>query len=108
VGINCHKKCAEMSNESLSPLYSPLNPTNSEIRLMHLISPPGSEEISCTLATLGLVSAKRPSVYEALSYAWGSANDLRVIRADGHEVQVRQNLYEFLQVYQKREDNGWI
>jgi hypothetical protein len=38
------------------------------------------------------------SDYARLLYVWGSPDDTRLFRVDGHPVQVRRNLWDFLNV----------
>lgn len=64
----------------------------SQIRLLHLSS---SREQSIT-CRLQVVSINEPPPYEALSYVWGSAEDLQALTIDGHAFRVTQNLYTAL------------
>jgi len=51
------------------PLYSPLDPAKSEIRLLTLYPGEPTTPIGCDLS---VVSLKQPDLqYEAVSYCWG-------------------------------------
>lgn len=69
-----------------------IDPTR-QIRLLHLSS---TKEHSIT-CRLHVVSVNDPPPYEALSYVWGSAEDLQVLTVDGHAFRVTQNLYAALE-----------
>jgi hypothetical protein len=92
--------------------YSPLNEGAQEIRLMTLFPETVSSEIRVSLE---IVPFTKDHVhdFEALSYAWGSAENLVdiIIGASGHEVvSITQNLAEALP-YLRYEDRSrvlWI
>ncbi|KAJ2975688.1 hypothetical protein NQ176_g5384 [Zarea fungicola] len=71
-----------------SPLYSPLDVSRSEIRLLRVENDPG-QSISCRLETVPL--SKAPP-YTALSYVWGDENLTETISLDGQDVPVTANL----------------
>jgi hypothetical protein len=58
--------------------YAPLN-SGKEIRLLHLLPGQTSDDIEIEIFVAEFQSEKRPQ-YEALSYAWGSTNDRRIIK----------------------------
>lgn len=68
-----------------------INPS-SQTRILHLSS---SREHGIT-CRLSVIPIDEPPPYEALSYVWGSAEDLEVITVDGHAFRVTQNLYAAL------------
>lgn len=72
-------------------LFPTIDPI-SQIRLLHLSS---SREQSIT-CRLQVASINEPPPYEALSYVWGSAEDLQALTIDGHAFRVTQNLYTAL------------
>jgi hypothetical protein len=54
---------------------------------------------------------RRAPSYNALSYTWGPEHPLHTIYLNGHEFQVRQNLYDFLSRMQSQGDGNtlfWI
>ncbi|XWW99289.1 hypothetical protein V2A60_007298 [Cordyceps javanica] len=71
-----------------TPLYSPLDRTKSEIRLLTIENDAG-QPISCRLET---VSFSQAPPYTALSYVWGDETVKRKILLDGKEVPVTTNL----------------
>ena len=89
----------------MSSVYQDLDPTKSQIRLLSVNQAEESNDIACTLQTFDVSSA--PS-YQALSYAWGSPDRKHGIRINGSEIRISENLFEFLQVYRKRDDRGLI
>lgn len=59
------------SHARLSTLrYKPLNEAKDDIRILNIISEPGDEHVTCTLAHFSC-SHKYPD-YKALSYCWGT------------------------------------
>lgn len=78
-----------------SDLYSPLDATQQHIRLLRVTSLSGERIIS---GSLQVVDLKTAPDYVALSYAWGSESDLQCVQIDGHTLQIRRNLFDFLAV----------
>lgn len=78
--------------ESRHP-YRPLNPNLSEIRLVLLAPGSGTDQIRCCLQHVLLNDNPR---YDALSYVWGVASDVRSIVLDGRVFQVTANLHAAL------------
>lgn len=79
--------------------YKPLDRSADSIRLLVLDkisrpTPSSSGHITCRLITTKF--ADKPK-YEALSYTWGSPNNLGTILVDGHKMIVRENLLWALQ-----------
>jgi hypothetical protein len=68
-----------MSVPAAAPsLYEPLSVDAKEIRLLHLYPGEADEPLSCRLVTAALDDAKT-TPFEALSYCWGTAADLKTI-----------------------------
>ncbi|KAK5207545.1 hypothetical protein LTR72_007193 [Exophiala xenobiotica] len=76
---------------SIGGLYQPL-PEDS-IRLLTLLPPDKSGMISCSLRTTSLLGKNK---YTALSYTWGNSEPRHRIMVDGHEIEIRHNLFKFL------------
>lgn len=89
--------------------YVPLRSDN-EIRLVKLSPAKSHEPITCTLVHAPLGSTNHP--YEALSYAWGCAEDQVLIKVNGQPFSVTHNLNTALRYLRKeRKDNEttlWI
>ncbi|ROW05666.1 hypothetical protein VMCG_05273 [Cytospora schulzeri] len=73
---------------NLVPLQ-PLDLHAKQIRILHLLPGEGDDPIRCELQLANL--GDQP-YYEALSYVWGDAQDVRPILLEGREVQVTTNL----------------
>lgn len=84
-------------------IYTSLDKSRGQIRLLHLLPGDVDDEICCTLEVVSLDDVPD---YEALSYVWGSPNQLTHIKFDGHTFQVRKNLRRALtgirRVYSER------
>lgn len=74
-----------------SVTYPTINPSN-QIRLL-LLSSDTENSIICRRS---IVPIDESPPYEALSYVWGSSEDLQVLTLDGHDFRVTQNLYAAL------------
>jgi Heterokaryon incompatibility protein (HET) len=85
---------------SITPLYKPLDPSIDCIRLLKVEAGSKKDQMRCQLIRVAFASKPK---YEALSYTWGSPDDLVTIMIDGHEVEVRENLYRAL--FNIREEN---
>jgi hypothetical protein len=83
----------EREDDVQSSFYEPLRDVDG-IRLLHLYSGSGEEEIVCTITHA--MFSERPQ-YEALSYMWGSEHVVRTIAINGFYFQVRENLWSALQ-----------
>lgn len=88
-------------------IYDKLDPSRRQIRLIQLTSrkAPRSKEIRCKVRIFDLESSPR---YKALSYAWGTSEGQQQILLNGRNVLIQRNLYDFLQVFRKRQDRGLI
>ena len=83
------------SNHQRVPLYPAIELQSREIRLAHLL--PRSKLwgiIRCDLKTARLDKKLK---YEALSYEWGPPHLESQIMVNGHDVAVRQNLWQALE-----------
>ncbi|KAF2169621.1 hypothetical protein M409DRAFT_20035 [Zasmidium cellare ATCC 36951] len=74
-------------------LYAPLK--EKEIRVLRLLDGEPGSTIGCTLEHMQLVSVEHLQ-FEALSYCWGDALDLRTIEVSGRPFQVTANLHRAL------------
>jgi hypothetical protein len=72
--------------------YQPLLDLH-DIRLLHIQSGIGDDEVSCILSHVSLTA---PLKYETLSYTWGDTETTRVIYVEGKKLQVTTNLYSAL------------
>ncbi|KAK2736939.1 heterokaryon incompatibility protein [Colletotrichum kahawae] len=70
-------------------MYTVLDPTKREVRLLRLLAGNEADGISCELHTTSLDG---PDEYEALSYVWGSASDTRTITVQQTAQTVTVNL----------------
>lgn len=85
----------EMEHASTTSIYTPLDRTKSQIRLVHIQPRSSGDEISCLLHIVSLDDGD--CVYEALSYEWGDPGGVRkYVKLDGHTVAVRENLWNAL------------
>jgi len=89
-----------IENATMS-LYSPLNKSKSEIRLLRLQPRSSAEAITCSLHLADLDDEH--CKYEALSYQWGDASKMKQMILDGRSVTVRENLWWALW-YLRRQD----
>ncbi|KAF2852009.1 hypothetical protein T440DRAFT_353483, partial [Plenodomus tracheiphilus IPT5] len=85
--------------------YQPLDPTTHQIRLVKLYRDPNEDvedsssslrKLSCSMKVSDLGAAPP---YAVLSYTWGNALPVRTIRMDGKELEIRQNLHDFLKAF---------
>jgi hypothetical protein len=90
-------------------VYSPLQASSKKIRLLTLLPGPFGTDIHCQLHKTDL-HRNSPPLYEALSYAWGSEEDLVVIQIGKGTLSVRKNLADALQHlrYPDRPRTLWI
>jgi hypothetical protein len=86
--------------EGPSPLYSSLDQSRAEIRLLKVLplqSESHRETVRCSLVTDSLGELNYS--YVALSYVWGDPGVNHLIMVNGHPLEVTANLDEFLQRY---------
>ena len=77
------------------PLYQPLA-TDSSIRLFSLEAGEFDDQIFGRLVEFMVENCNSDADYEALSYVWGSSEQMHTIRIDDREVAIRDNLYNAL------------
>ncbi|EQB43487.1 hypothetical protein CGLO_17840 [Colletotrichum gloeosporioides Cg-14] len=70
-------------------MYTVLDPTKREVRLLRLLAGNEADGINCELHTTSLDG---PEEYEALSYVWGSASDTRPIAVQKKAKNITVNL----------------
>ncbi|TGJ78706.1 hypothetical protein E0Z10_g10058 [Xylaria hypoxylon] len=89
--------------EPMNPdfIYSPIEPVDQKVKKIRLIEiqsydPNSSQDcdIVCELSTTQL--SGEHAKFEALSYTWGSEENLRTIQLDKQEFKVTQNLFKAL------------
>ncbi|KAK3695983.1 hypothetical protein LTR37_018201 [Vermiconidia calcicola] len=92
--VRCDVRLAKASN---GKLYTKLDPTKRQIRLLKLAEQDhhqsGEYDLECTLTTASLDD---PLTYDALSYAWGDPSVRVPILIDGQVFLVTLNLHEAL------------
>lgn len=76
--------------------HRPLDLTKAEIRLLRI----GSIETNEVHGFLHHFDVDSAPPYQALSYAWGPPEPTKLIWVDDQPLRIRQNLYEFLRIYQ--------
>ena len=82
----------------------PLDRDRRQFRLARLSSG-NTDSIHCIVEAFELEHAPE---YDALSYEWGSADDMRTIMVNGQSIEIRSNLHEFLLVLKQRSSLRWI
>ncbi|KAF2800797.1 hypothetical protein K505DRAFT_227864, partial [Melanomma pulvis-pyrius CBS 109.77] len=88
--------------ENIQPVsYRPLDVD--EIRLVAVQPGTKTDTIKCEMVYSSFSTA-REQQYEALSYTWGSPDELRTIILDGAACQVRENLWWALYHLRKEEE----
>ncbi|KAK4545615.1 hypothetical protein LTR36_002568 [Oleoguttula mirabilis] len=90
--------------------YQPLDPSKRQIRLIKLLSSDvqadGAAPLKCVIKAHSLDSA---SIYDAISYCWGSSVDSRVIDVGGQLVPITRNLHAALVTLQMTETaHTWL
>lgn len=70
--------------------YQPLDISVDSIRLLKLDGDLSSDNLQCELTHTTFASKPK---YDALSYTWGSPDLVKTININGHEVEIRENLY---------------
>ncbi|EJT72295.1 hypothetical protein GGTG_09161 [Gaeumannomyces tritici R3-111a-1] len=75
----------------MSPVYTPLEPSRSEIRVLSLLPDEHGGPVHCRLKIVSLDANPSPS-FEALSYAWGGNSTTKPIKVDGDDMQVTASL----------------
>ncbi|PMD62552.1 HET-domain-containing protein [Hyaloscypha bicolor E] len=80
------------SSLSESSLYTPLNKSRQEIRLLMIL--PSGDTVACLMKTVSLYDA--PS-FVALSYLWGDPSNRKEIEVNGQTISVTTNLVAALE-----------
>lgn len=75
-------------------VYTPLDPTQKEIRLLHLA--PALNHDDPLVCSFSLVSFNEDVHYVALSYAWGDVAPVMPVGLEGKEVLITKNLHSAL------------
>jgi hypothetical protein len=75
-------------------VYTPLDPTQKEIRLLHLV--PALNHDDPLVCSFSLASFDEDVDYEALSYAWGDVTPVMPVILEGKEVLITKNLHSAL------------
>ncbi|KAJ0125211.1 hypothetical protein J7T55_006556 [Diaporthe amygdali] len=84
------------------PLYSPLDPSTRQIRLLQVSCTEVDEDFAPVICRLVTASLDDPSIrYIALSYVWGFETSQTPLVVDGKECNITANLFEFLVRYRK-------
>ena len=102
------------STEAVQPLYSPLDPSRREIRLLRHVAAKlqGPDQSACSLHfKLITASLDDDPIYDALSWCWASAEDPIMIRVNGHRLSIRSNLWDILECFVMTNDlipDFWI
>jgi hypothetical protein len=99
---------ADKLAEPLPYEYQPLNSSKKQIRLIKLSPQHDDGIIHCDLETYDFEDAPE---YVALSYTWGPSKPLFNVYVENQSIQVRENLFQFLQQYQKQGEQArymWI
>lgn len=86
----------EMEGER--PLYQPLYRVTGEIRLLTvlLLEPDTTKESLIEVEMHHVPLDKAERTYVALSYTWGDPKPSKSIRLNGQDIEIRENLYDFL------------
>lgn len=77
-----------------SPLYTPLDPSREEIRLLEIVST--DEPIACRMLTASLQVPARCPAFCAISYVWGDLDATEIITVDGAERHITPSLHSAL------------
>ncbi|KAK3686365.1 hypothetical protein LTR37_019908 [Vermiconidia calcicola] len=92
-----------LAQASIGKLYTKLDPTKRQIRLLKLVEQDhhhsGKYDLECTLTTASLDD---PLTYDALSYAWGDPSVRVPILINGQVFLVTLNLHEALKGLQDK------
>ncbi|KAH7319078.1 heterokaryon incompatibility protein-domain-containing protein [Rhexocercosporidium sp. MPI-PUGE-AT-0058] len=102
--------CEQLDDSSLGHLqrsfkYTPLNSARNEIRLLRILPHHNDHEPATINCEIIHTSLDTPTSHKALSYAWGSPQDLQyTIKLGGLDMLVRENLWLVLQQLQSSPD----
>lgn len=104
-----HHRLLESFVENLSrdaTMYTPLDSSKAEFRLIQLVQTDNADEIVCQLKPHSLHD-DHGFQYKALSYRLGDDEPTHPIKLDGELVLVRGNLYSFLRQMHKEKRFDW-
>lgn len=86
--------------------YNPLDNARREIRLLHILpkysslprtaKPRSGEDTDTIGCFFSHTTLEDPPDFEALSYVWGDARNKKLIRLQGHDFPVTENLHQAL------------
>ena len=82
-------------------MYSPLDATRKEIRLLHVHSGAWNDDVKCHLETVSLNDNPK---FNAISYVWGDPNITLPITIDGEPLAITRNLCNALQRLRKTDE----
>lgn len=74
--------------------YKPLPDAQTYVRILNILGRDDDHVLSLTFKTVKLASIDND--YDAISYVWGPATPLKLVRIDEREFKVRENLWRFL------------
>jgi hypothetical protein len=74
---------------SSAPIHYPLNPSQREIRILHLLPSDYNDPVRCESHTVSL--SKNP-IYKALSYSLGHQNIRYAVEVEGEDAYITTNL----------------
>ena len=77
-------------------IYQPLDKPDEEFRLLRISKDALTHQPQCTLHRYRLRNCPE---YTALSYTWGKPTPTHSVAVNGASLEVRQNLFDFLQAY---------
>lgn len=84
------------------PLYTPLDPSSRQIRLLHVVCSGFDNDFAPVICSLTTASLDDPSLkYIALSYVWGLDMSQTSLCVNGTEFKPTANLFDFLARYRK-------
>jgi len=90
----CSRQMGTMSTATSTYRYTPLDPSDRQIRLIELQPGQDDQPVLCRIL---ITSLNDPTPYEALSYTWGDLRDLTEISIDDCSFDVGTNLARILQ-----------
>ena len=88
-------------------MYTALDPTKDEIRLLRVLSGSSAGRVECELQSFSLQENDVP-VYKALSYRWGDDQCEHDIILNDEAIGVRKNLHGFLLQMQSEKQDDWF
>lgn len=122
-GIGVNHNAAKASKSQTAFAYTGLPTTPYPVRMLHVSSKTAvTDDVEYRLEVTDLASFLPTSAatkksdsttqhFRALSYTWGAEKPLCAITIDGKRLEVRENLFDFLRIFQTQshcEDAVWI